>query len=60
MALQNGPVSSEVVSYKLAEDGPTGGGVTQGVGCVFDVAAIAEPTCAPKSMQELFIGLKGR
>jgi len=58
MVLQNGPVSRNVVGHKLAEDGPTGGGVPQGVGGVFDVAAIAKPACAAESMQELLIGFK--
>jgi hypothetical protein len=42
----------------LAEDRPTGGGVTEGVRRAFDVAAIAEAACAAESMQELLIGLK--
>src|SRR5580700_8249434 len=60
MALQNGPVSRNVVSHKLTEDRPTGGGVTQGIGGVFDISAIADTTCAAESMQELLIGLKRR
>jgi hypothetical protein len=58
MALQNGPVSRNVVSHKLAEDGPTGGGVTQGIRGVFDISAVADATCTTKRVQELLIGLK--
>ena len=58
MGSQNGPVSRYVVSHKLAEDGPTGGGVSQGVGSVIDVSAIAETACATERVQELLIGLK--
>src|ERR1700722_4364145 len=58
VALQNGPVSRNVVSHKLAEDGPTGRGVTQGIGGVLDISAIADTACAAESMQESLIGLK--
>ena len=58
MALQNGPVSRNVVRHKLAEDGPTGGGVTQGIRGVFDISAVADATCTTKRVQELLIGLK--
>jgi hypothetical protein len=59
MGLQNRPVSRNVVSHKLAEDGPTRGGVTQGVGRVI-VSAIAETACAAELVQVLLIRLKRR
>jgi len=60
MGPQDGPVSRNIVSYKLAENGPASGGVTRRVGRVIDVTAIAETACATKRVQELLIGLKRR
>jgi hypothetical protein len=58
MISQNGPVSRNVVSHKLAEDRPTSSSFTQRVGGVLNISAIAETTCAAKRAQKLFIGLK--
>lgn len=60
MGSQDGPVSGNIVSYKLSEDRSTSRGVAQGVGRVIDVSAIAKAACATKSVQELLIGLKRR
>jgi hypothetical protein len=60
MGSQNGAVSRNIVGHKLTEDGPTSRGVTQGVGRVFDVSAIADTACPAKRVQELFVGLKRR
>ena len=60
MASQNGTVSRNIVSHKLAEDGPTSGGVTEGIGRVITVTAIADTASATKRVQELLISLKRR
>ena len=60
MGSQDGPVSRNIVSHKLAEDGPTSRGVTQRVGGVIGISAIAETACATERTQELLIGLKRR
>ena len=58
MGSQNRSVSRYIVSHKLAEDRPTGRGVSQGVGSVIDVSAIAEAACATERVQELLVSLK--
>jgi hypothetical protein len=58
MGSQNRSVSRNIVSHQLAEDRPASGGVTQGVGRVIDITAIAETPCAAERVQKLLIGLK--
>ena len=60
MGSQNRPVSRNIVSNKLAKDGPTCGGITQGIGRVIDLSDIAETACAAERVQELLIRLKRR
>ena len=57
MRSQDGPVSRNIVSYKLAENGPASCGVTQGIGRNIDVSAIADTPCATQRAQKLFIRL---
>ena len=58
MRSQNGPVSRYIMSHKLAKDRPTGRGVSQRVGSVLDISAIAEAACTTKRVKELLISLK--
>jgi len=58
MGSQDGTVSRNIVSYKLAQNGPASCGVTQGIGRIIDVSAIADPPCATQRAQKLFIRLK--
>jgi hypothetical protein len=60
MGSQDGPVSRDIVSDKLAEDRPTGCGIRQGVRRIIHVSTVAETACATKRVQELLISLKRR
>src|SRR5690349_17637038 len=60
MGSQDGPVSRNIVSHKLTEDGPASRGGTQGLRRISNVSAIADTPGTTKRVQELLIGLKRR
>jgi hypothetical protein len=58
VGLQGRTIGSDIVGHKLAEDGPTCGCVTEGLGRVTGVSTIADTAGATKRVQELLVSLK--
>src|SRR5712671_1274282 len=60
MRPQDRPVSRNIVSHKLTEDGPASGCVPQSLGRIIDVSTSTNAASTTQRMQELLISLKRR
>ena len=58
MGSQDRPVSRNIVSHELTEDGPASRSVPQGLRRIRNVSAIADTAGTAQGVQELLISLK--